>query len=260
MTYLIPYLQQTSISNWQKRLGAPTKRLEYYETLTVLLRETGTHVPGRPPRQRIIEHVGRRSASTLYSVLKKLPLADAIDPSATRSRLERGDIVDRLLAETQIWSYHDYRLGWMDGLSRMKAESTRLAATTLLQTVALWAAAEPALASGSPATPPLSAAQDLCLVVEHRLPFDDAVALLERVVTEATGPLGASPDAVIDAVYDELMRLYTRPETVRDAFGRIRDTLRDIIHALDRMSEEEIAAALPPNISLDAVRQLARGA
>ncbi|MEO3788431.1 hypothetical protein ABGB12_34310 [Actinocorallia sp. B10E7] len=260
MVHLVLYLKQTPISNWQKRLGTPAKRLEYYETLTALLRETDAAAQSRPQRQRIVEEVGRQSASTLYAALRKLPLVDAIDQSATRSRLEQGDIVDRLLAETQIWSYHDHRLGWMNGLSRMRAESTRMAATTLLQTVALWAAAEPALASSRPTIPPLSAAQDLCLVVEHHLPFDDAVALLERVITEATGPLGISPDAVVDAVYDELMRPYSRPETVRDAFGRIRSSLRDIVHVLDRMSEEEIAAALPSDVSLDTIRRLAKGA
>lgn len=262
MDPLVSDLENTPSATWLRQLGKTATRETYYRALrTVLTRDSAD--PGRKPARVELDGLtGHQSSSTMYNALKRNSLIAALRPSEFRDRLHDGDIVDRLIAEAKIWSYRCYRRGWIKGLSRVSGGPVRLGSTTLLRTLALWAAEEPALAAADGYAPPHIAVQDLCVVVgQHPLTEQESTLLLTQVAETAGGPLGVSPDAVVDAVYDQLMTVaYERPTSIRRSFEYLRESLRDMLHVLERMPEEDAAEALPPGVSPEILRQLAEGA
>jgi hypothetical protein len=248
MVHMVTRLRTNPIAHWHARIRgtgpreAEKKRIEYYEALRTWLegRDAGAPCAVKDARTDLDRLTGHTSSSTLYSQLGRRPLAETVCPGKVRDALENAEVVTRLTAEAKIWDHWDHRTGWLGGLARTGADhGSRFAATTLIRVLAVWAAASPALAMAEHCAPPLTAVEDLCLALEEQVSFDDAVDLLTRVIELAVGPLGVTPGAVVDAVFDDLMRLGFEPAPlVRRQLERALGPLHELAFVLRRLPAE----------------------
>jgi hypothetical protein len=260
MAYPVSKLETTPTDRWLAGMCRAKARTQYFHALRALLGEA--HDPAYlPTRGELNEAMRHGSSSTIYSVFNQDSLVDALDPPPGRSRFGRLDIVGKAVVEVKVWSYGDYRSGWINALRRCASWPDRTVATSLLRTVVLWATREPEFAIARCYAPPYSAVQDLCMIVDGTLSETEAERLLQNVVETADGPLGVLPATVVDVVYDRLLdTAFQAPEAILRSLEGQREKVRDVLHLLARMSEDEVGRALPLGISVELLRRFAEGA
>lgn len=260
MAYPVSQLETTPTAKWLAGMGRAKARTQYFHALRTLLRDARdpAHLPTREELNRL---TGHDSSSTIYSVFNQDSLVHALDGPPRTSRLGRLDIVAKAVLEAKVWSYGEYRTGWIKALRRCPRWPERTVATSLLRTIVLWATHEPEFAIAGCYAPPYSAVQDLCVIVDGTLSEPDAERLLQNVVETADGPLGVLPATVVDVVYDRLLdAAFQAPEAILRSLEGQREKVRDVLHLLDRMSEDEVGRALPPGVSVELLRRFAEGA
>ncbi|MGH3375179.1 MAG: hypothetical protein ACRDP6_10595 [Actinoallomurus sp.] len=248
MVQLVSHLRKSPIAQWHLRVRGSEgreperKRVEYYEALHAWLegRDADATYTEKEARAELDRRTLHSSSSTLYSQLKRRPLAMALPDGPVRAALAEAGVISRLTAETKIWDHWAHRTGWLNGLAATGGGSgRRFAATTLIRVLAVWAAANPALAKAEYCAPPLTAVADLCLVFDEQVVFDDAAALLTKAMEYAIGPLGVSPLAVVDAVFDDLMGLGFEPaHIVHRQLERALEPLHELAFVLQRLPED----------------------
>ena len=243
---MVPHLQKNPIARWHLTVRGSEgreperKRVEYYEALHAWLEARDASAPytEREARAELDRRTLHTSSSTLYSQLKRRPLAITLPDGQVRGALAEAGVISRLTAETKIWDHWAHRAGWLNGLAATGSGGRRFAATTLIRVLAVWAAGNPTLANAEHCAPPLTAVADLCLVFDEQVAFDDAAALLTKVTEYAVGPLGASPLAVVDAVFDDLMGLGFEPaHFVHRQLERALEPLHELAFVLQRLPE-----------------------
>jgi hypothetical protein len=247
MVHLVPHLQENPIAQWHVKVRgtggrAPEKkRLEYYEALDAWLSSRDAPYTERDARAELDRRTRHSSSSTLYSQLTRRPLIDTLPRCRTRDALAGAGIIARLTAEAKIWDHWAHRTGWLRALAATgPGNGRRFAATTLIRVLAVWAAANPSLAKAESCAPPLTCVGDLCLVFDDQVGFDDAAGLLTKVVEYAVGPLGVSPIAVLDAVFDDLMGLGFEPaHVVRRQLERTLEPLHELAFVLQRLPADQ---------------------
>lgn len=238
MADLVSQLGGTFTARWQERTGGRGKRSTYYKALLDSLDELSPGVPfptGREGRELLTGRVDVRSPSSLYRALGNdgdLALEQRFSPLLPA----KGDIVEKLVVETKIITYWPYRTGWLRGLRQTNPDKARFAATTMIQVVAEWAAANPRLAAERECAPPLAAAEDLCTIVDGPLALEEAAKLLASAVRYATGPSAATSPETVDLVYDDLMRLgFERSEQIDAAVRRLIEPLAEVQYLINRV-------------------------
>jgi hypothetical protein len=91
-----------------------------------------------------------------------------------------------------------------------------------------------------------------CMVIFPSSAVSEVVAFLTRVVELATGPVGSSPPAVLDAVHDELIALDKRPDSIFDVLaGQVADAVdavTSIIPHLPRDERERLSEEIAPRL------------
>lgn len=238
MADLVSRLTGTAAARWQKEAAGRGKRPVYHDALLRCLAELPPAAPfpvGEAGRGLITGHLGLSSSSSLYRALNQdgeLGLEEQFAPLLPA----RSDIIDRLLAEAKISTYWPYRTGWLRGLRRTNPDKARFAATTMVQTLAEWAAANPRLAAERDCAPPLAAVEDLCAIVERQLGLEEAADLLADAVRYAVGPSGAASSETVDLIYDDLMRLgFERSEQVHAAVRQLIEPLNEVEYIMTRL-------------------------
>ncbi|MFC5744625.1 hypothetical protein [Actinomadura rugatobispora] len=204
-------------------------------------------------RDELKRRTGHQGEGTLYATfgpnaqqsLASLLAAEMGSTFAVR------DAVRHVLAETKVWSHRPHRDGWLAALEDGAAPSRRFAAETLVRVLADWTARNPRLARSAGHLPPPTAVQDLCVISGGRASSADARVFLAEVVRVAAGFEGASAQAVLNAVHDDLMRLLAighsdyADELVRNA----RESLGEIEYMWPHLGPDErerVATRLGP--------------
>lgn len=263
MTDLVTLLEQTPAAQWHRKVRDHPSRLTYYRALCSCLYESepGAAFTGKMAREQVVAEAGHTSASSLYRVLtvegRQRPPVDGLltlppleSPELPESPAS-PDIVERLVLEAKIWDYWPHRVGWIKGLAGTVRDDRRFAATTMIATLAGWAADHPHLAMAGAGAAPLIAAHDLRVLLDGEVPVVAAESLLARVVEYAVGPLGTAVAVVVDTVYDELMDLcFEREPYVRGVLERLMPLLEDVAYFLPRLPETaraEVGGKLAPS-------------
>lgn len=259
MPDLVSLLESTPAARWHKQVHGHKRfasRLTYYRALCSCLSrlEPGAVFAGGDARERVVDKAGLKSASSLYKVLReggvKSPSVMVIFEPPWQPEMQQPDIVDQLILETKIWDYWPHRRGWLNGLAGI--DDRRFAATTMIDTLAAWAADHPRLALAGAGAAPELAVQDLGAIFDHRVPAESVRSLLDRVVELGVGPLGAALDAV-DTVYDDLMGLYFETGSyVRRVLEEAMEQLDAIASLLPRLTDSakaDVAARLEPRFA-----------
>ncbi|MFD0683755.1 hypothetical protein [Actinomadura fibrosa] len=260
MTYSISRLSRTTTARWWESQEKTDGRERIYRALRELLDAGAPSYSRRPTRAALNRQLGISSSSTFYHTVKNSGFKEALGASEFRATLDRSEAMATLVAEAKIWSYRSYRQGWLNGLSRLPGGSVRGAALSLLHVLSQWAAAEPGLAGAAGFAAPHSAVQDLCAIVPCELTEPRAADLLAKVVTETRGPLGASPEAVVEAGYEALAEILYAPAAITGLLEGMRPRLRELQSAFGRMSDAELDGLLPAWAPRNALRLLAEGA
>jgi hypothetical protein len=194
-------------------------------------------------REELKRRTGHQGEGTLYSTFggsAQQSLASLLEVEMGQTFAVR-DAVRHVLAETKVWSHRPHRDGWLEELEDEGAPSRRFAAETLVRVLADWAARNPRLARASGHLPPPTAVQDLCVISGGHASPDAAKDFLTKVVRAVADFEGASAQAVLNAVHDELMRLLAighsdyADELVRNA----REVLSEIDYMWPRLGPDE---------------------
>ncbi|MFI0486617.1 hypothetical protein [Actinomadura sp. 9N215] len=259
MSTLAATLHSTCVSEWHMKVRglkpikenkpprAHRRRIDYYNALCRCLDawRRGTDFSGEDARLAVVEAAGASSSSTLYNLMgKKKQTHPSLLAVVSGTEMEgflptEGYSLGCLIAETKVWSHWPHREGWLNGLAAISPDDRHQAATTLIGTLVVWAAENPRLASAGAFAAPLSAVEDLCVIVNGQVPHAAAASLLARAVELAAGPLGTEPDMVLDTLYDDLMNLgFERHWYVDDLLARVQSGVKDLSHLADRMDDE----------------------
>jgi hypothetical protein len=184
---------------WRAKVAGPGERLRhwrtrtgYYQVITHLLEAQGSSSLG------MAEVVGRAGGgrSTVYAVAADGTLAEAYRAGTRPAVRMLADLagagpIDRLVAETKVWSFWPLRQAWLRELDELfPAAEFASTGRRLAASVARWRAAHPVLAAAQAGLPPLCALEDLIIVSRYTLSPSEAVRMLAR--GEPAEP-GASP-------------------------------------------------------------------
>ncbi|MGI8336117.1 hypothetical protein ACRYCC_39765 [Actinomadura scrupuli] len=123
-----------------------------------------------------------------------------------------------------------------------------------MRVLAAWAVCNRPIAAYLDHLPPLTAVQDLCLILPGTVAPDRAASFLRSVAEAALGPLGGSPSAVLNTVHEALMDLGFRrsPSYLDELLERSVESLDEIGYLLPRLSgpdRRRIVAVLSPQLA-----------
>ena len=191
----------------QERARSWSTRVGYCRAVAEALSRSAT---GEIDVAAIIRAHPQGRQSTVYAIAARGGLVQWYrDQSSTVAR-RIGDLipsapVPALVAEAKVWSFWPTRTAWVRELDeRVPDGDFRTAGTRLVQVLAAWQAAEPALGTAQGRFPPLCAIEDLTILSRGLLSAERAGRLLMRAAT--TGVLEV-PDELTPAACPALDKI-----------------------------------------------------
>lgn len=266
-------LDNTVTARWRRRVKGSTPdgkshwrtKVAYYRAVTDLLE---LDPPPALSWQAIVNQVRPKgSRSTFYEVTgphAKHPLIgdlrNAEDVNTIQLALcyRPANAVDQLIAETKVWSYWLYRLGWIDEHHVDPTQDAVASAESLVAVVAEWARQHPALAAAIDYAPPVCAVEDLVLVGRGQLSAVRAYSVLAHAISAAVSTPVDLTNGVLESVRADLALPGQRSPTPDGVLVGLAEQIYAVRQESQRFPPADAGAVrrLAAELMCDAVSQL----